>query len=113
MSTDVHRQPPFGGAIGGASKNSLEYSDRKIKGLYRRCGGYTAHHLPLPKTSGSIQHDVKSRAESLENQGFIVQRRPEALIDSHLSAGAFLGGYLVGGCEAATGVEGLYERCRP
>ena len=82
----------FGGASSGASwfiDGILCIINSTLRGEF---GGYTAHHLPRPKTSGSIQHDVKSRENPPENQGLIVQRRPEALIDSHRLQGSFLVG---------------------
>jgi len=62
----------------------------KNNNLRDEFGGYTAHHLPNPKTSGNIQRGIQSRVKPVENQGFIVRGRPGILIDSHPPKGPFV-----------------------
>ena len=91
MSTVGRRQPLFQWGFGGGIPIQRRAFSCLKQYLQREIGRYTAHHLPLPKTSGNIQHDVKSRAKPLQIQGFIVRGRPEILIDSHPLKGPFLG----------------------
>jgi hypothetical protein len=56
----------------GASPVFLRYAFSENRYLQREFGSYTAHHLPLPKTSDTIQHDIENREKPLQIQGFIV-----------------------------------------